>query len=75
MLLHTIKKVIERGFKGNGTRIFADLTDFRGFCPRKLLNGNIFSHEPIRPIRANPCYISLNLRFFPAMPRSLCASV
>ncbi|MCL2047953.1 MAG: hypothetical protein FWG87_04420 [Defluviitaleaceae bacterium] len=26
----------------------------RGFCPRKLLNDNIFSHERIRQIRGNP---------------------
>ncbi|MCL2047925.1 MAG: hypothetical protein FWG87_04275 [Defluviitaleaceae bacterium] len=31
-----------------------DLRGLRGFCPRKLLNGEIFSHERIRKIRVNP---------------------
>ncbi|MCL2048765.1 MAG: hypothetical protein FWG87_08560 [Defluviitaleaceae bacterium] len=42
----------------------ADLHGLRGFCPRNLLNGNIFYHERIRKIRENPlnpCSATFNL--------------
>ncbi|MCL2049478.1 MAG: hypothetical protein FWG87_12220 [Defluviitaleaceae bacterium] len=55
------QQTTERRFK---RRLNTDLTDLRGFCPRKLLNGDIFSHEPIRQIRENPlnpCSTTFNL--------------